>query len=316
VVWTADLELRTTYVSPSVQKLLGETPEEHLARSMEEKFPPEELAKLVSVFKEELEKERSGKAPKDRSRIVEAKHYRADGSLVWISMNISFIRDEDGNPVGFQGVTRDISERRRLETEYATLFHEMLDAFALHEIVCDADGKPVNYRYITVNPAFERMTGLRLKEVKGKTVLELLPETETSWIEKYGHVALTGEPALFENYAAHFGKYFEVKAYSPAPGQFATIFTDITGRKNSEEKLRRALETTIQVLTQTVERRDPYTAGHQRRVAALAAGIAHEMGFNAEQVEQKGSPVSFMTWARYPFLPRYSANRGGFRNWR
>lgn len=286
VVWTADLELRTTYVSPSVQKLLGETPEEHLARSMEEKFPPEELAKLVSVFKEELEKERSGKAPKDRSRIVEAKHYRADGSLVWISMNISFIRDEDGNPVGFQGVTRDISERRRLETEYATLFHEMLDAFALHEIVCDADGKPVNYRYITVNPAFERMTGLRLKEVKGKTVLELLPETETSWIEKYGHVALTGEPALFENFAAHFGKHFEVKAYSPAPGQFATIFTDITGRKNSEEKLRRALETTIQVLTQTVERRDPYTAGHQRRVAALAAGIAHEMGFNAEQVEQ------------------------------
>ncbi len=84
MVWTADLELRTTYVSPSVQKLLGETSEEHLARSMEEKFPPEELAKLVSVFQEELEREQNGRAPRDRSRIVEVRHYRADGSLVLV----------------------------------------------------------------------------------------------------------------------------------------------------------------------------------------------------------------------------------------
>ena len=286
VVWTADLELRTTYVSPSVQKLLGETSEEHLARSMEEKFPPEELAKLVSVFQEELEREQNGRAPRDRSRIVEVRHYRADGSLVWVSMNISFIRDENGKPAGFQGVTRDVSERRRLEAEYGTLFHEMLDAFALHEIICDADGNPVDYRFITVNPAFEKMTGLSLKDIKGRAVLDILPDTESYWIEKYGHVALTGEPAFFENYAALFGKYFEVKAFSPIKGQFATIFTDITDRKNAEEKLRRALERTIQVLTQTVERRDPYTAGHQRRVAGLAAMIAREMGMDPDLVEQ------------------------------
>jgi PAS domain S-box-containing protein len=278
VVWTADLGMNTTYVSPSVRKLLGETPEEHLVRGMRDKFPPEDLAKLMSVLEEELERERSGDAPKDRSRIVEVQHYRADGSLVWISMNLSFIRDEKGNPIGFQGVTRDITERRLVEAEYATLFHEMLDAFALHEIICDTDGKPVDYRFISVNPAFERMTGLRLNDVKGRTVLDILPDTESYWIEKYGHVALTGEPVFFENYATLFGKNFEVKAFSHVPGQFATIFTDITERKDAEEKLRRALERTILVLTQTVERRDPYTAGHQRRVSNLAATIAREMG--------------------------------------
>jgi len=286
VVWTADLGMNTTYVSPSVRKLLGETPEEHLVRGMRDKFPPEDLAKLMSVLEEELERERSGDAPKDRSRIVEVQHYRADGSLVWISMNLSFIRDEKGNPIGFQGVTRDITERRLVEAEYATLFHEMLDAFALHEIICDTDGKPVDYRFISVNPAFERMTGLRLNDVKGRTVLDILPDTESYWIEKYGHVALTGEPVFFENYATLFGKYFEVKAFSHVPGQFATIFTDITERKDAEEKLRRALERTILVLTQTVERRDPYTAGHQRRVSNLAATIAREMGLDTDKVEQ------------------------------
>lgn len=286
VVWTADLGMNTTYVSPSVQKLSGETPEEHLARKMEEKFPPEELAKLMSLLEEEMERERSGDAPRDRSRIVEVQHYRADGSLVWISMNISFIRDEKGDPVGFQGVSRDISERRKLETDYATLFHEMLDAFVLLEIICDTEGDPVDYRFITVNPAFERMTGLRLNDVKGRTVLEVLPDIESYWIEGFGHVALTGEPVFFENYAALFGKYFEIKAFSPVPGQFATIFTDVTGRKDFEEKLRGALERTIRVLTQTVERRDPYTAGHQRRVSGLAAAIAREMGMDPDMVEQ------------------------------
>ena len=84
----------------------------------------------------------------------------------------------------------DISERRRLETErekaladYQMLFNKMLDGFALHEILCDPEGKPVDYRFLTVNPAFEKLTGLRSQVVVGRTVREILPSIDSFWIE-------------------------------------------------------------------------------------------------------------------------------------
>ncbi|MBE0505007.1 MAG: response regulator, partial [Desulfuromonadales bacterium] len=123
----------------------------------------------------------------------------------------------------------------RQKKEYQTLFHEMLDAFALHEMIWDEEGKACDYRYLAVNPAFERITGLKEDAVIGRTVLELLPEIEPEWIETYGKVARTGETVLLENYSAALNKYFEVKAFRPAPNQFACMFVDITERKKIEE---------------------------------------------------------------------------------
>lgn len=128
------------------------------------------------------------------------------------------------------------SERRRIEKDYQTLFREMLDGFALHEIICDEMGKPVDYRFLAVNPSFERMTGLKSQDIEGMTVLQVLPGIEPHWIETYGRVALTGEPAFFENYSSELGKHFKVTAFQPAPQQFACIFIDITDRKRAEEE--------------------------------------------------------------------------------
>ncbi len=86
---------------------------------------------------------------------------------------------------------------RASEERYRSLFDQMLDAFAVHEIICDADGAPVDYRFLSVNPAFEAMTGLRVEDVVGRTVLEVLPGTDQRWIDTYGKVALTGEPVAF-----------------------------------------------------------------------------------------------------------------------
>jgi len=166
VVWVTDLDLRTTYVSPSVEKLIGESVESHLNRSMEEKFPPESLERIRSVLLEELAREGDPHADRDRTRLVEVEHYRADGQTVWVAINVSFVRDATGKAVGLQGVTRDITERR-----------------------------------------------------------------------------------------------------------------------HSEERIRKALGATVQAIVVTVEARDPYTAGHQRRVSDLARSIAAEMGLPAEEID-------------------------------
>ncbi|HNV70672.1 MAG TPA: PAS domain S-box protein, partial [Candidatus Ozemobacteraceae bacterium] len=126
---------------------------------------------------------------------------------------------------------------KKLADDYQTLFREMLDGFALHEIICDTAGTPVDYRFLAVNPAFERMTGLKAEGLIGRTVLEVMPTTEKHWISTYGRVALTGEPVHFHNVSGILGKVFEVTAFRPEPGKFACIFTDITAHQKAEQDL-------------------------------------------------------------------------------
>jgi PAS domain S-box-containing protein/putative nucleotidyltransferase with HDIG domain len=126
---------------------------------------------------------------------------------------------------------------RESEQRYRHLFTEMLSGFALHEIVCDDQGAPVNYRFLELNPAFERLTGLRRDDILGKTVLDVLPTLESFWINMYGRVALTGEPVRFEQYAQPLHKYYEVSAFCPRRGQFAVTFQDVTERKQRDREL-------------------------------------------------------------------------------
>ena len=123
------------------------------------------------------------------------------------------------------------------EQRYHQLFNTMLSGFALHEIILDAGGKPVDYRFLDVNPAFERIMSLSRKDVVGKRVLEIMPDLESFWIDTYGKVALMGHPAHFEHHSQRFGKILEVIAFRPAPGQFAVIFEDTTQTREMQKAL-------------------------------------------------------------------------------
>ncbi len=167
-----------------------------------------------------------------------------DDKIKWVREKADIQLDEDGQAVSAIGFTQDITERKLAEKElqdsekkYKHLFEKMIDGFALHEIICDDSGKPIDYRFLTINPSFERLTGLRASDIIGKKVLEVMPDLEPIWVEKYGSVALTGEPINFEEYNAALGKHFDITAYRPAEGQFACLFVDITERKQAEEEL-------------------------------------------------------------------------------
>jgi len=149
------------------------------------------------------------------------------------------------------------------ELEYRLVFHEMDDAFALHELILDGEGRPVDYRFLSVNPAFERMTGLIASEILGKTVREVIPQIEPIWIQTYGEVVLTGEPRLFEQESRGLGRYYEVKAYRTGPSRFACLFVDITRRRRDVQERERLLDQLAQ-------------ARRMESIGRLAGGVAHD----------------------------------------
>ena len=157
---------------------------------------------------------------------------------VWLSVNATplFLPGET-TPHQVYSTFQDITAERKANRDYQFLFREMVVGFALHEIICDGIGRPIDYRFLAVNPAFERLTGLSSEHIIGRTVLEVLPETEPYWIKMYGKVALTGENVSFHQHSSSLNKYFAVTAYRPAPNQFAATFWDITDRVLAEMAL-------------------------------------------------------------------------------
>jgi PAS domain S-box-containing protein len=146
------------------------------------------------------------------------------------------------------------------EARYRTLFDTLIEGFCTIEMIFDANGKPVDYRFLEINPAFEKQTGMY--NAQGKLMRELAPDHEAHWFEIYGKVALTGEPVHFENEAKALGRHYDVRAYrvgGPESRKVAILFNDIIERKTAERKLQARLEhlNLLQQITRAIgERQD------------------------------------------------------------
>jgi len=121
IIWTVNLDFQTTYVSPSIEKILGFTPEERKRQTLEEMITPESLKKVQMMFLEELRRDEAGNADPDRSVTIEVEYYRKDGSTVWMENSMKTMRDNSGTIDGLYGVSRDITERKIAEEEKTKL---------------------------------------------------------------------------------------------------------------------------------------------------------------------------------------------------
>jgi PAS domain S-box-containing protein len=195
-----------------------------------------------------------------------------DDSVGYHAFTASPVKKQ-GEVIGLEGFLIDITERRkaqealqRSERRYRLMFENMMDGFALHQIVTDRRGRPIDYIFLEANAAFEKLTGLKREDIIGKKVTEILPGIESDpsdWIGRYGQVALTGKKCRFEQHAQNLDKYYSVLAYSPKREQFATIFEDVTDYQialKEKEKVKAQLQ----------------QAQKMEAIGNLAGGIAHD----------------------------------------
>lgn len=148
----------------------------------------------------------------------------------------------------FANFTWDLIESRKTHEElreitqnHKSLLKNSSEGYALHKIHTDRDGKATDYTFLEINPAFTELTGLG-SEVIGKRVTDVIPDVEPSWIERYGQCALNGISSKFSGCSEPLSKIFEVSCFSPMRGYFATTFSDITKKMETEELIRETME--------------------------------------------------------------------------
>jgi len=123
------------------------------------------------------------------------------------------------------------------DRRFRLLVNNMNQGLAVHKIICNAEGKVVDYRFEYMNEKYEEITGFKKETTVGKTILEILPKTSQRTIQKYGEVALTGKPFHFESYSRMQKIYYEADIYQPSDDHFAVIISDITARKLAEREV-------------------------------------------------------------------------------
>src|SRR5829696_9090031 len=275
MVTISDREGKIVYANPATERVSGYTPEEILALDPFERMHPEDRLRCEEAF-EEL-----ANTP-GLSLHLEHRVRHKDGTWCWVAGTFANLFD-DPDVGGLLATARDVTERKRAEEalraseeKYHTLFESIDEGFCIVEMIFDRVGEPVDYRFLEVNPAFERHTGLH--GAAGKRMRELEPRHEEHWFEIYGRIARTGEPERFQNAARYLDdRFYDVYAFrigAPDERKVAILFTDITRRREAEEERLRLHALEASARSEAAERQRIGRELHDR--VAHTMGVAHQ----------------------------------------
>jgi PAS domain S-box-containing protein len=231
-----DAEGVIRYRSPTYRQISGFTDDERVGRSGFETVHPDDLAGVREIWTRVL-------ADPDTPHKARYRILHKDGSWRWVETTFQNLLE---NPYvrAVVATAQDVTERQRAaealeasELRFRRLFERSASALAEYEMIYDAQGNPCDFRFVNLNPAFERVTGLSASNILGRTALEATPDMADYWIKLFAQVLSTGEGTPFDHYASHLGRHYAGTAYSPRPNHAAVSFMDVTDRRRAEEAL-------------------------------------------------------------------------------
>lgn len=272
LAWMADPDGYIFWYNQRWYEYTGTTPEEMEGWGWQGVHDPDVLPKVLESWKKSI----ATGLPFEMEFPLRA----ADGHFGRFLTRVRPLKDAEGRVTRWFGTNTDVSELlevqealRESDERYRTLFTSMREAFMLTDMIFDDGGRPYDWRYVEANPAFGLNTGIDAEGVIGRTAREVLPNIEAYWIETFGNVAVTGQPDRIEQYNKDLDRYFLASAFSPAPGQVAVLFTDVTDRRQAEEEVRRLnaeLEQRVQARTAELE-------ASNKELEAFSYSVSHDL---------------------------------------
>lgn len=251
--WMANADGRTFWYSQRWYEYTGTTPEQMEGWGWQSVHDPAILPAVLERWKASIA------TGKSFDMVFPLRG--ADGLFRPFLTRVMPVHDRDGQVIRWFGTNTDISEQRRAEEElrqseerYRMLFSTLIEGFCVVEVLFDPNGRPIDCRLLETNPAFETQTGL--KNARGRLMCELARDYEAHWLEIFGRVAVTGQPARFVNEAKALNRWYDVSAYRVGRTEsrkVAILFNDVTeGTKaqkalaESESRFRALLESASQ----------------------------------------------------------------------
>ncbi|MCK5842284.1 MAG: PAS domain-containing protein, partial [Candidatus Sabulitectum sp.] len=236
IIWMVDLDLNITYVSSAIQMVLGYSPESIVGHNVSEFFDKGIYAKLQKTIAEVI-KCGTGSEPV----LVEADMQHSDDSLIPLEIRGRILFDGNGEPTGIQGVSRDISLRKKAEEELRksemrlrSMFKNMNSGVAVFKSVNEGE----DFEFVQLNPAAQRMNKVTEEDVAGKRVTDVFPGViRNGLLNLFQKVWRTGEscqnkPAFYKDH--RISGWREHFVYKLDTGEIVAIVNDITANKEAE----------------------------------------------------------------------------------